>query len=87
MATFYIKKADKRPRTIIITITPDNPKKQMDFQTSGDFETIELANAVLVLQQHFAGQLKVEYIKVTGDKNLNPVLFDAWIKAKQTKKV
>lgn len=67
-------------RTAVITITPDDQKKQLDLQT-GAVGTLEIMNHLKALSGVLAKQLCAEYKELTGnDADKDPKGFDAWVK-------
>lgn len=67
-----------KERTSVITITPDNPKKQIDID-KGAVSTYEIANLLQGVLQLLSKMLVNEYIELTGDAEINPEKFEEWI--------
>ena len=67
----------KPTRRGVITITPDNPNKQMDIQLGG-CTNLEMLDSINALVKHFAKSTTEDYVKSTGDKSFDPDNFDTW---------
>lgn len=65
---------------MVLTITPDDIKKRIDYQSIGTFKTIEILDALNTVTAHFIQRLEKEYVKVTRDVKLDPDKFDRWMK-------
>ncbi|KQC30185.1 hypothetical protein [Flagellimonas eckloniae] len=70
-------------RKAVITITPDDGKKQLDCQT-GNVSDIEILDALTLISRHFAQKLLEEYESVVGGDYEN---LDAYLDFLRTQKL